>query len=212
MPIAIRKIDTRFAGITLLAITLFVVPLMLHAQSTLTAEKPLDISVFGGYIYLDPDIGKPSDRGNGVSVGADVSHSFGWHITPSFEVRANYADAPFASESTVLFGLRVKSDFRHRFHPYADFLFGAGHIIFTSPPASGYRSDKSVVYSYGGGMDFDVHGNFGAKIDFQAQNWNMGLSPSVTASPTANFTLAPMALVVGVTYHIPFRPPYAHQH
>jgi hypothetical protein len=199
------KIEVRHASLLLFAITLFAMPQAL-AQSKVTADKTMDVSVFGGYLYTDPDIGRRTDRGNGVSVGADLTRYFGWRVAPSVEVRGNYASAPFASESTALIGLRVKTDLHRTLHPYADFLVGGGRIAFTNPPAPGYNSDKSLVYSLGGGVDIDVHRNFAAKVDFQGQSWNMGISPSVTGSQTKRFTLVPIALMVGVTYRIPFRP------
>jgi opacity protein-like surface antigen len=205
MLFATQKLDVRYLSLLLFAITFFVAPRVL-AQSKITADKSMDVSVFGGYLFTDPDIGRRSDRGNGISVGADVTRYFGWRVAPSLEVRSNYAAAPFASESTALVGLRLKTDLRRRFHPYADFLIGGGRIAFTNPPAPGYKSDKSLVYDLGGGMDIDVHRNFAAKVDFQGQSWDMGISPSVTGSQTKRFTLVPVGLMVGVTYRIPFRP------
>jgi hypothetical protein len=205
MMLARQKIEVRFASLLLFAVMFFATSRTLPAQSKVTADKTMDISVFGGYLYTDPDIGRRSDRGNGVSVGADLTRYFRWRVAPSLEVRGNYAAAPYATESTALFGLRLKTDLRHIFHPYADFLVGGGRIVFTNPPAPGYLKDKSLVYDLGGGVDIDVHRNFAAKIDFQGQSWNMGISPSVTGSQTNRFTLVPVALMVGVTYRIPFR-------
>ena len=179
---------------------------MLDAQSMVTADKSMDVSAFGGYLYLNPDYGR---SGSGVAAGADLTRYFRWRVAPSLEVRGNYASAPAVSESTVLFGVRLKTDFRRRIHPYVDFLAGGGRIVFAQPPIPSYTQDKSVVYSYGGGLDIDVHRNFAAKIDFQVQNWNMGPNSVIKGNQTADFTLAPTALVVGITYRIPFHP-YVH--
>jgi len=208
MPAFTRRNDSRHAGLLLLAITLMPASQMLHAQSKVTADKTMDVSVFGGYLYLNPDYGR---SGSGFTAGADLTQYFGWRVAPSFEVRGNYASMPDASESTALVGFRLKTDFHRRFHPYADFLVGAGRINFKQPPEPGYTHDSSVVYSYGGGVNIDVHRNFAAKIDFQRQSWNLGRGPSVTAGQTPDVMLAPMALVVGVAYRIPFRP-YFRQH
>ena len=206
MPAAMRRTNLRFMVQMLFAIALFTAARMLPAQSKATADKAADISVFAGYQYTNPDIGKSTDRGNGVTVGVDFTRYFKSRFVPSIEARGTYASAPFATESTALGGLRLKVDLRQKFHPYADFLIGGGRIVFTTPPAAGYTRDTSIVYSYGGGIDIDVHKNFAAKFDFQEQSWNMGPSPSVTGVFGANFTLAPMVLTVGVNYHIPFRP------
>ena len=107
---------------------------------------------------------------------APTSHTISRLASCTFvRARGNYRRGLLPLLNTAALWPSRKSDLRRNFHPYADFLFGAGHIFFTQPPAPGYRSDKSVVYSYGGGMDFDVHGNFAAKIDFQAQSWNWAL-------------------------------------
>jgi hypothetical protein len=200
MPVIFRKIDARYASLLLLAIVLIQSPRMLHAQSKATADNSMDMSVFGGYLYLNPDYGR---SGSGVTAGADLTRYMGWRVVPSFEVRGNYAKTLTVSEYTALVGFRVKTDFRGRFHPYADFLVGVGRINFEQPLSPSYTHDGSVVYSYGGGVDIDVHNNFAAKFDFSGQSWNMG--PESSAPGASNFTLAPMALVVGVTYRIPFR-------
>jgi hypothetical protein len=201
MPVIFRKIDARYASLLLLAIVLIHAPRVLQAQSTATADNSMDMSVFGGYLYLNPDYGR---SGSGGTVGADLTRYLsGWRFAPSFEVRGNYATTSDVSESTALVGFRVKTDFRGRFHPYADFLVGVGRINFDQPSSPSYTHDGSVVYSYGGGVDIDVHNNFAAKFDFSGQSWNMG--PESSAPGARDFTLAPMALVVGVTYRIPFR-------
>jgi len=193
-------------GRVLFGVVLLAATRTLLAQSMLTADKKADISVFAGYQYMNPDIGRSTDRGNGATFGGDFTRYFNkWPVAPALEVRGNYATAPFANESSILFGLRVTSELRRRFHPYADFLVGAGKINFNQPPSPTFTYDASVVYSYGGGVDFDMPRNFGAKVDFQAQSWNMGLEPEFTSTPTQNFTLAPILLTVGVNYHIPFR-------
>jgi len=207
-----RIFEARCAILLLFTIAIFSSPRSLAAQSMVTAEKSMDVSVFGAYLYTDPDIGPRTDRGNGITAGADLTRYFGWRVAPSLEVRGNYAEAPYASESTALIGLRLKTDLRRGFHPYADFLVGGGRIVFTQPPALGYTRDKSLVYSLGAGVNIDMYRNFAAKIDFQGQSWNMGRSPSVTGgSQTAHFTLVPVGLMVGVSYRIPFRP-YIRQH
>lgn len=202
----IRIMYVSFTSMLLLAIILFASPSELFAQSTVTADKSMDVTIFGGLQHLDPDYGR---SGYGFTAGADLTRYFHFPIAPSFEVRGNYAHANFVTESTQLFGFRVKTDLRHRIHPYADFLIGAGEIHFDQPLAPGYTHDGSVVYSYGAGVDYDLYKNFAAKVDFQGQSWNMG--PESAAPGAANFTLAPTTWVFGLAYRIPFRP-YFRQH
>ena len=204
MPIAHQKINARCAGLLLLAFLLIAAPRMLYAQADTTADKSVDVSIFGGYQYMNPDIGRASDRGNGVTGGIDLTLYCDCPVTPSIEVRGSYAKASSASESTLLYGVRFETGLRHRLHPYGDFLVGVGRIVFTRPPAPGYTQDKGPVFSYGGGVNIDLSRSFAAMIDFQGQDWNMGQSPSVTSNPKADFTLAPLALVIGINYRIPF--------
>jgi len=207
--LAIRcRIKRSWFGLLFLAFALIPAPQLLHAQSKDTADKSMDISVFGGLQHLDPDFGH---AGYGFTAGAELTRYIGWRVAPSLEVRGNYAKTPNVSESTALVGLRVKTDFRRRFHPYVDVLVGAGRIDFNQPPAPGYTHDSSVVYSYGAGVDYDVYRNFSARIDFQGQSWNMGPDPSGTTTSSTDFTLAPTTWLFGIAYRIPFRP-YVRQH
>jgi len=202
MLLATKTMNTLCVGLLLLAIALIPAPSTLHAQSKVTADKTMDVSVFGGLQHLDPDYGR---AGYGFTAGGDLTRYIGWRVAPSLEVRGNYATARSVSESTILFGLRVKTDFRRRFHPYVDFLVGPGRINFDQPLAPGYSQDSSVVYSYGAGADLDVYRNFAAKIDFQGQSWNLGPNTSLPVSQQTPFTLAPTTWVFGISYRIPFR-------
>ena len=74
-------------------------------------------------------------------------------------------------------------------------LVGPGNIHFNFNN-NGYLGDNSIVYSYGGGVDIDLVRHFQAKIDFQGQHWKTGNA----------ITLTPSILLLGITYHIPFRP------
>src|ERR1700721_2118644 len=98
MTVTILKVDRRCAGLILFAIALFSAPQGLPAQSKVTADKTMDISVFGGLQHLDPAFGR---AGYGFTAGADLTRYIGWPVAPSLEVRGNYATTPNVTESTA---------------------------------------------------------------------------------------------------------------
>ena len=159
-------------------------------QASTTATKSADISVFGGVEFANPEYGP--DHNTGAAVGADFTRYFHIPIQPSLEVRANFNDGTYADERSYLFGLRGSYQW-HRLLPYVDFLIGPGDIHY--PLNSTYTGDNSIVYNYGGGIDLGVTDNFSLKLDLQQQRWN-----------TDTFMFKPVLGIIGVTYHIPFRP------
>jgi hypothetical protein len=84
------------------------------------------------------------------------------------------------------------------------FLISSGHINyhFKNPPIMSngkpYLSDSSVVYGYGGGLDYDITERFSARGEFQAESWSLGGYTPIT--------LAPTMWSLGVVYRIPFKP------
>jgi hypothetical protein len=162
----------------------------------------MDIAAFGGYSLAETDYARSKD--SGAAFGVDVSRFFHLPIVPSLEARANLEHGKVIDESTYLFGGRAEVPL-HRLHPYADVLIGFGTLHFKFAPTPGYTGDRSRVIAYGGGIDVDLVHNFQLKIDAQYQNWNLGPNAFVTP-PGANFTLTPAVGIVGVEYHIPFRP------
>ncbi len=160
------------------------------AQATRTASKSSDISVFGGFEAAHPDYGPYNSYGG--MFGADFTRYIHFRVEPSLEFRANFHSNIAVDEHSYLVGLRAAVPFGI-FKPYADFLVGPGTIHF--PYNIGYTGDNSVVYSYGGGVDIHLIGNFAGKIDIQAQHWNTGED---TYSPTLG--------TIGVVYTLPFRP------
>jgi len=171
----------------------------LSAQDAPTVSKASDIAVFGGYLNANPAVTfYPSERSNGVLFGADFTRYFHLPVAPSFEVRANFANGSYVNEHSYLGGLRVGGDIFHRFHPNGDFLAGYGSIFYNHPATPGYTHDNSLVYSYGGGVDFDVTRNFQGMVDFQGQSWNIGKGTEDKFSPSV--------FSVGIRYVIPFKP------
>jgi hypothetical protein len=171
-----------------------------RAQSDATATRTTALSAFGGYTNSDSDYGEK--RNSGGTVGVDFTRYFRWRVVPSFEIRGNYTTGPDLKQESILFGPRLQMDL-HRFHPYANVLYGATKIIFQSPQDPDYTYDVAPTISVGGGVDIDVTSHFQAKIDYQEEFMNFG--PNGTQPNNADFTLTPTLLTVGVVYRIPFR-------
>jgi hypothetical protein len=168
-------------------------PQSLKAQATPAAFKQGEISVYGAYARVSTDYGAQKD--NGAIFGAEYTHFMNWFLTPSLELRGKVVTGPNVNQKTWGGGIRAEHRFR-RFDPYIDFLVSSGTIQFNHPftDASGrlYKSDNSIVYSAGGGVDYDITRRFAARFDYQFEHWNLG---SVN-------TLTPEALSIGVAYHL----------
>ena len=165
------------------------------AQASATATRTIDVSVFAGGMHLSTDYG---DTDYGVVFGADITRHFRL-FDAALEARATLSNQGGAvKENTFAGGLRLGKNF-HRFHPYVDLLVGEGTITFTHPipfPNGLYTSDNSTIFSFGGGVDYDLTRSFALKADYNAQSWRLGDEQN---------RLTPAAFTVGVAYRIPFR-------
>ncbi len=164
-----------------------------HAQAGVTASRAADISVFAGAQIAYPAYGP--NNAAGVAFGLDYTRYL--RRLPaelSLELRANVNGNSFAHENSYLFGLRGAHRFG-RVVPYLDFLVGPGDIHY--PQNTNYTGDNSIVYNYGGGLDFTLTNHFDLKLDVQGQRWNTG-----------TFQFTPTLGTIGVAYHIPFRRQY----
>jgi hypothetical protein len=187
----------------LFLIVMSVVPhgvMRLSAQAVPLREKKADLSVFGTYTRLTPDYGP--QQNNGTTFGVFYTRYWHW-FSPAVEFRVKIADGETVDEKTYGGGVRIEKSFG-RFRPYGDFLISAGSINyhFRAPPikpnGQPYLSDSSVVYTYGGGLDFDLSDKFSARGEFQGENWSLGGYTPITLTPTM--------WSIGVVYRIPFRP------
>ena len=155
------------------------------AQALPVRTKGADISVFGTYTRLWPDYGP--QKNNGATFGAFYTRYLRW-FSPGVEFRVKIADGETVDEKTYGGGVRVEKPIG-RFRPYADFLISAGTINyhFRAPPikpnGQPYLSDSSVVYTYGGGLDYDLTKSFSARAEFQGENWSMGGYTPITLTP-----------------------------
>jgi len=189
-PLAVRIPVAFFYAMLSLAL-----PGNLQAQANPAASKTADISVFGTYSRVSPDYGPQTN--NGYTFGANYTRYMHWFVNPSLEFRAKIAPGTTVDEKTFGGGIRVERQFK-KFHPYADFLISAGTIDFQFPNIDVrgklYKSDDSIVYSTGGGLDYDITSQWAAKADYQFEHWSLG----------TNQTLTPGVLSFGVVYRIPF--------
>lgn len=174
---------------------LLLTPQLLKAQSSPTASRTGDLSVYGAYARVTPDYGP--QKNNGAIFGVDYTRFLRWPVTPSLEFRGKVAPGPVVGERTFGGGIRVERRFRH-FRPYADFLISSGVMTFTHPTINTkgelYASDNSIVYSAGLGVDYDVTRRWSGRFDYQFEHWSLG----------TNQTYTPEVMSIGVVYHIPF--------
>jgi hypothetical protein len=165
----------------------------LEAQATPAASRQGEISVYGAYSRVWPDYGVEKD--NGAIFGAEYTRFMNSLLNPSLELRGKVVSGPNVNQRTWGGGIRGVHRFRN-FYPYIDFLVSAGTIQFDRPfiDARGklYTSDNSIVYSAGGGVDYDITRHFAARVDYQFEHWNLGTNQSLT----------PEALSIGAVYHL----------
>ena len=171
----------------------------LNAQALPTSQRKAELTAFGTYTHLTPDYGPQNN--NGATFGVGYSHSFQL-LTPAVEFRVKIANGETVNQKTYGGGIRLEHEW-NRLHPYGMFMISAGYIDyhFRTPPIMSngkpYLSDSSVVYGYGGGLDYDLTPRFAARGEFQAENWSLGGYTPVSLSPTM--------WSFGVVYRIPTR-------
>ena len=172
-------------------------------QALATATQLSHISVFAESVYLAPNVyGNPVEHG--MAAGIDLSR-IGGPIPISFEARGTYAPTGhLVGQRSGTVGARL--DLRHRritrLQPYANFLVGAGEIVFGSDYNTGsatFHSDSSFIYNFGGGLDLAFTGNFAVQAEYQQQRWNLGNADNPQP-------FSPAMINVGLRYILPFRP------
>jgi opacity protein-like surface antigen len=164
------------------------------AQAVSTASKTIGLSVFGGASQVATDY---NHTNYGFTFGGDVTRPIRF-FSPSLEVRYTHSSGDPVGEDSFLAGLKAEKRI-YGFHPYLDFLIGQGVIHFAHPvvyPTGPYASDNSLVYNFGGGVDYDLTRSFALKAEYQVQSWKLGQS---------NSRLSPAIATFGVVYRIPFK-------
>lgn len=190
-----------FLRLTLLASVvclLALAPNRMNAQATAARSREAGLAAFGAYSRVTTDYYIP---GNGFTVGADYTRFYKF-ISPAVEARFKYGSDGPIGERTFGGGIRAEHQIKY-FHPYADFLISSGTITFSNKNfigANGTGSNGSVVYSVGGGVDYDFADIWSVRVDYQHESWNVNKSPVVT--------LTPSALSFGVLYRFRLHRPF----
>ena len=142
-----------------------------QGQAMPTAEQRASLSVFGGV----------GGTYTGVGQGRNASMTFGtdygaWSFAgfrPSVELRGTFPvyEGHLNSQRSILAGVRVEHRLG-RFHPYANFLIGGGHINYINDDIVGYIYTTSTVYSPGVGVTRALTRHFSGQVDAQFQHWD----------------------------------------
>ena len=185
-------------GALVLALSLFAAN-SAAAQAVPTASRGAQLSVFGEGSIVGTDYAKSTDAG--VVLGARMRFHLPRYVSPSLEARGGWVTGSDIRLETLLGGLRLESN-RSTFHPYGNFLVGRGSIVFAHPTiglnGQPYRSDDSIVFNYGGGLQYDLDQSWGIQAEYQRQDWNIGGYPHA-------IRFNPNAFNVGVVYRPGFR-------
>lgn len=153
------------------------------AQAFPTATQPLQFSAFGAATGTYTGLG--GGKNLSITAGADIGFKPFYRFYPSAEVRGTYPidGGQVDAQKNILFGIKL-ARFYGRYHPYADFLVGRGKIDYQHagyPNPSGtllYIDSVSNVFSYGGGLDFDLTDQIALKIDAQIQQYGVPVTTS----------------------------------
>ena len=187
----------------LLSVAALFVPGTLHGQSTATASRAFEPSVFlginGTYTGLD------GTRNLGVTAGLDVGFHPFFGFLPALEVRGTYPlnSGAVVGEEDLLGGLRVQKRLR-KIRPYGDILFGRGQLNYQNGgyivPAQNfeYIQSTSNVISAGVGFETDINEHFALLLDGQFQHWSVPFTPN--SNSTSSGSIYSKAGTVGVVY------------
>ena len=176
-------------------------PAAMQSQTALpTATQPVQLSAFGGFggVFTGLAGGKNLDVMAGVDLGLPPVHG----IRPVIEGRGAYPihRGNVDSQKSILGGVKAEFLLNHPMRPYADFLLGRGAMHYSK---GGYQFGNLVyqlsttnVYSFGGGVDYDLTDHLGVRLDGQFQKWGY--------APTASGNVYAKVVSVAVVYRFSF--------
>jgi hypothetical protein len=181
-----------------IALVLLALTPRLWAQATAVRSRTAEVSSFVGFTSVAPDYG--GGHNEGLVWGADYMWYLPW-LSPAIEAR--YKITPGGTnaavgQTTFGGGIRIEHQFSY-FHPYADFMVSNGWISFAQDDylgGNGVGHNTSVVYSYGGGLDYDFARQWAIRADYQGEHWNLEETPPIT--------LTPRVITVGILYRFRF--------
>jgi hypothetical protein len=165
-----------------------------------TAVQAMQLSAFGGATGVYPGLG--GGKNFSITAGVDLALQPYHGVRPTIELRGTYPTdrGLIDHQKSLLGGLRVDFLLGHRIHPYADFLFGRGEMVY-SPSfylynGFYYELTTTYVYSPGAGFDYDLGQRWGIKVDGQVQRWG--------STPTPSGEIFSKVGTVGVVYRFNF--------
>jgi opacity protein-like surface antigen len=161
--------------------------------STATAYRKADLQAGGYFSGVWPDYGNRL-----LGYGGYVAYDFLPHWGAEFDFRqAKSTNGSQLTERTYEFGGRYVITHKSRFNPYARVSYGRG--VFNFPKGSslyGFNTAYNLM-AFGAGVDYNLSRSINIRGDYDYQHWfNF---PGI--SGTANSSLAPQAVSVGVAYH-----------
>jgi hypothetical protein len=178
------------------------------AQAAPAGAQQLQLSAFlaGTGTFTDFHGGKNL----AITAGGDLTFLHYSLFRPALEIRGTVPvdSGHISSQKSILIGPKVEFPLG-RYHPYADFLIGRGAIDYLNGgftvPTLGliYLSSNSTVYSYGGGLDYNLSHSIALKIDAQYQHWD--------APPADTGVIHPAAVTFGAVYNFDFNPRHRHE-
>lgn len=185
------------------ALTLASGPTLCSAQSTPTASRSFEPSVFAG--ISGSYTGLSGGRNLGINAGADLGFRPFFGFLPSLEVRGTYpADSgTIVGQETILAGIRLQKRYRN-VRPYVDFLVGRGQMKYQSggyivlAQDFKYLQSTSNVLSPGLGFETDITPHFALLLDGQLQHWDIPFTPA--SSSTAGSSIYAKVGMIGVVY------------
>jgi len=157
-----------------------------RAQSAPTAEKPLELSTFGG--VNGTYTGLAGGKNLGITAGVDLGIRSFHGYRPFLEGRGTYAvdGGTIDRQKNALGGVRVERFILPKLRVYGDFLLGRGEINYLNggfPDPSGnflILSSTSNVYSPGAGAEYRLTSSFSGLVDVQFQRYETPATPSGT--------------------------------
>jgi hypothetical protein len=143
------------------------------------------IDVYGLYALVKPDFNATLDYPPGNLPPASQNQANGWNQglsggadfrvgrfvfgQPALGARYTYSTGHYGKQRTFVAGPELHYIYR-RWRPYADFLIGPGNITYSTG-----QTDSSIVYEFGGGLDYRKTHKIGFRVvDFQYQLWDLG--------------------------------------
>ena len=158
------------------------------AQAIVSAERGAEISAFGQATYITPDWGQKNNLG--YTLGADYTRFIRSIVQPSIEFRITRANGLDVDERSYAGGLKLAAGSFRGVEPYVTVLLGHGNIDMHHATSS-YVGDSGMIYSFGGGGEFNATSHLKVRLDMTRQTWH--LDPNV---------LNPVTFSVGVSYRL----------